>query len=77
MVDFGLSDTVTVPPTWFDVPEWMMEAYYLPEKIVCNSWTKKVCAWFTKGQEAEDRNGGVYTGGDNVLSMIFPTLIHL
>ena len=37
-----------------------MEACYLSEKIVCNAWTKKGYAWFTNGEEVEDRNGGVH-----------------
>ena len=60
--------TVTVPPTWLDVAEWVIEAYYLPEQIVCNVWMKNVYAWFTDGKEVEDRNGEVQIDGDNVFS---------
>ena len=56
-MDFDLSHAVTVPPTWLDVAEWVMEAYYLPKQIVCNAWMKKAYAWFTYGEEVEERNG--------------------
>ena len=51
MMDFSLSDTVTVPPMWLDVAEWMIEKYYLQEQIVCNASMKKGHAWFTNGKE--------------------------
>ena len=66
MVDFGLSDTVTFPPTILDGAEWVIEAHYLAEQIECNSWTKKGFAWFTDGEEVEARDRGVHIGGDNV-----------
>ena len=41
MVDFSLSHTVTDPPTWLDVAGLVIEAYYLPEQIVCNAWIRR------------------------------------
>ena len=64
MVEFSLCDTVTVPHIWLDVAEWALEAYYLPEQIVCNTQMKKQYAWFTNGKEVEDKNGGVHMGND-------------
>ena len=61
-----MSDAVTVPPTWLDVVELLMETYYLPEQIVCNAWMKKGYAWFTNGEEVEDSNGGVHIGSEDV-----------
>ena len=65
-MDFGLSDAVAVLPTWLYIAEWGMEGSYLPEQIVCNAWRKKGYAWFTDGEEVEDRNGGLQIGGDDV-----------
>ena len=57
MMNFGLSDAVTVLPTWLDVEEKVMEAYYLPEQIVCKAWMTKGYAWFTNGEEMEEKRG--------------------
>ena len=65
MVD-NLSDAVTVPPTWLDDTEWVMEAYYFPEQIVHKVWMKMGYDWFTNGEEVEDGNGGVHIDGDNI-----------
>ena len=62
MVDIGLSDIVTVPPTQLDIAEWVMESYYLHEKTVHNTWIKKEYAWLTKWEEIENRNGIVHIG---------------
>ena len=40
-----------------------MEAYYLPEQIICNAWMKKGYA-FTNEEEVEDRNGGCFFNND-------------
>ena len=66
MMDFGLSDAVTVPHTWLDFAEWVMGAYYLPEQIVYNAWMKKGYTWFNNGDDVKDRNGGVQIGSNNV-----------
>ena len=47
MVDFGLNDAVTVPPTWLDVAEWVIETYYLPEQIICNAWMGGRQKWWS------------------------------
>ena len=65
-MDFGLSDAVTVLSTWLDVAEWVMEAYYIPEQIVCNAWVKKGYAWFTNGKEVEDRDRGLHIYDDKI-----------
>ena len=67
--------TITLPSTWLDVAEWVMEAYYLPEQIVCKM--KKGYVWFTNGKEVEDRNWGMHGGDDDVFSMMMQMLIHL
>ena len=41
-----------------------MEAYYLPELIVCNTWMRNGYSSFADGDEVEDRNGGVHIGGN-------------
>ena len=69
--------TVNVPPTWLDSAKWVMEAYYLPEQIVCSAWMTKRYAWFTDGKEAEDRNGGVHIGGGDLFSMMMMMLIQM
>ena len=61
MVDFRLSDGVTVPPSWIDISEQVSQAYYLQEQVGHNAWMKKRYAWFTNGEGVEDR-----IGGDNI-----------
>ena len=79
-MNFGLSDTVTFPPTLLDVAEWVMEACNVQEQIVCIAWMKKSYAWFTNGKEVEDRNGGVHIGAEVVsvkMLMLIQMLIQI
>ena len=77
MVDFGLSDTVIVPPSQLDIAEWVMKACCLQEQIVCNAWMKNGYAWFTDGEEVEDRNGEFILVVTMFFLMMMQTLIQM
>ena len=67
MVGFSLSHTVTAPPIQLVGAEWVNQAYYLSEQIVCNAWMKKGYAQFFDSEDVQVKggNGGVHIGAND------------
>ena len=53
-VGFGVKNATTIVLIQLDVTEWVIESFYLPEKVIKNVWLKKGYPWFVLDDAAAE-----------------------